>query len=132
MLFRRGEKYKRSANLEENKTKQFEKGSFEHDIYLRKNMKYKGEEIPKNVPFMEYSGYIIRNFKDKKPEEEWTDEDYKAHLSTYHRLLMSAVIKKLGKQKEPLTARQKKMIEMVRDGTDFHSDSWKELLKGLQ
>lgn len=101
-------------------------------MYVRKNMTYKGEEIPKDVPFMEYTDYIVRNFKVRKPEEEWTYEDYKEYWSIHDRLLMSAVIKGWSKQKEPLTNRQKQFIEMVRNGTDFNSDSWHELLEGLE
>ena len=46
----------------ENETKQFEKGSFEHLRYLRMNFKHIGGEIPKDVPYTEYSNYISRNF----------------------------------------------------------------------
>lgn len=35
---------------------------FKNYMYVRKNMTYKGEEIPKDVPFTEYSSYIMRNF----------------------------------------------------------------------
>ena len=115
-------------------------------MYVRKNMTYKGEEIPKDVPFTEYFGYIIRNFRNpkprkewtvrdykvRKPEEEWTYEDYKEYWSIHDRHMMSAVIKGWGKQKEPLTNYQKQFIEMVRNGTDFNSDSWHELLEGLE
>ena len=101
-------------------------------MYVRKNMTYKGEEIPKDVPFMEYTDYILRNFKVRKPEEEWTYEDYKEYWSIHDRLLMSAVIKGWGKRKEPLSNWQKQFIEMVRNGTDFNSDSWHELLEGLK
>lgn len=101
-------------------------------MYVRKNMTYKGEEIPKDVPFTEYGGYIVRNFKVRKPEEEWTYEDYKEYWSIHDRHMMSAVIKEWGRQKEPLTNRQKQIIEMVRNGTDFNSDSWHELLEGLE
>ena len=42
-------------------TKQF----FKNYMYVRKNMTYKGEEIPKDVPFTEYSSYIMRNMTIK-------------------------------------------------------------------
>ena len=105
---------------------------FKNYMYVRQNMTYKGEEIPKDVPFTEYGDYIIRNFKVRKPEEEWTYEDYKEYWSIHDRHMMSAVIKGWGKQKEPLTNYQKQFIEMVRNGTDFNSDSWHELLEGLE
>ena len=105
---------------------------FKNYMYVRQNMTYKGEEIPKDVPFTEYTDYILRNFKVRKPEEEWTYEDYKEYWSIHDRLLMSEVIKKLSKQKEPLTNRQKQFIEMVRNGTDFNNDSWHKLLEGLE
>ena len=109
-------------------TKQF----FKNYMYVRKNMTYKGEEIPKDVPFTEYSSYIMRNFKVKKPREEWTYEDYKEYWSIHDRLLAAAKIKKYDEQKEPLTNRQKQFIEMVRNGTDFNNDSWYKLLIGLE
>lgn len=105
---------------------------FKNYMYVRKNMTYKGEEIPKDVPFTEYGDYIVRNFKVRKPEEEWTYEDYKEYWSIHDRHMMSAVIKGWGRQKEPLTNWQKQFIEMVRNGTDFNSDSWHELLEGLE
>ena len=105
---------------------------FKNYMYVRKNMTYKGEEIPKDVPFTEYSSYIMRNFKVKKPREEWTYEDYKEHWSIHDRLLAAAKIKKYGEQKEPLTNRQKQFIEMVRNGTDFNNDSWYKPLVGLE
>lgn len=114
------------------KTKQFEKGSFEHDIYLRKNMKYKGEEIPKDVPYSKYYDYIFRNFRIDKPEKEWTDLDYKADKSRWMRINVARKIKKWAKQKEPLSDKQKRIIERVRNGTDYDVHSSKEFLKRLQ
>ena len=39
-----------------------------------------GEEIPEDVPAIEYYDYILKNFRNPKPKEEWTDVDYKACL----------------------------------------------------
>ena len=115
----------------EKELEQYDKDMWQHLDCLQK-YKHIGEEIPKDVPFTEYGDYIIRNFKVRKPEEEWTYEDYKEYWSIHDRHMMSAVIKGWGKQKEPLTNYQKQFIEMVRNGTDFNSDSWHELLEGLE
>ena len=115
----------------EKELEQYDKDMWRHLDCLQK-YKHIGEEIPKDVPFTEYSSYIMRNFKVKKPREEWTYEDYKEHWSIHDRHMMSAVIKGWGKQKEPLTNYQKQFIEMVRNGTDFNNDSWYKPLVGLE
>ena len=83
--------------------------------------KYKhiGEEIPKDVPFTEYFGYIIRNFRNPKPRKEWTVRDYKVDAAKEARKMAAFTIKDHG-YKEPLTDRQKRVVERIRNGTDFH------------
>lgn len=117
----------------ENETKQFEKGSFEHLRYLRMNFKCIGEEIPKDVPVTKYYRYIIENFSVTKPKEEWTDIDYKIHTSWWQRLMVSSTLRQqLEKQETPLIDRQKRIIERVRNGTDYDVHSSKEFLERLQ
>ena len=101
-------------------------------MYVRKNMTYKGEEIPKDVPFTEYFGYIFQNFRNPKPKEEWTDVDYKADYSRWQRLHVASVLgQQLSKQTIPLIDRQKRIIERVRNGTDFDIFSSKKFLEML-
>ena len=101
-------------------TKQFKKGSIQHLEYLMNNMEYKGKEIPKDVPYTEYYDYIFRNFRIKKPKEEWTDLDYKAYKSTEMRRYMAYKVRGWAKQETPLSDRQRRIIEKVRNGTDFY------------
>jgi len=120
-------------NLKEsNVESQYEKDSFKYHKYLMKNFKYKGKEIPKDVPYTEYYDYILRNFRNTKPKEEWTDMDYKAYYSFWQRCRIASIIKhEIGKQKEPLTDRQKRIIERVRNGTDFDVYSSQKFLELL-
>lgn len=117
----------------ESVTKQFEKGSSEHLKYLRMNFKHIGGEIPKDVPVTKYYRYIIENFSVKKPEEEWTNIDYKIHSSLSQRLLAASELRQqLEKQETPLIERQKRIMERVRNGTDYDVHSSKEFLERLQ
>ena len=117
----------------ENKMKQFEKGSFRHSRYLRMNFKHIGKEIPKDVPVTKYYEYIIENFCITKPREEWTDTDYKIYNSWQQRLIAASEIRQsLKKQETPLIGRQKRIIERVRNGTDYDVHSSEEFLERLQ
>lgn len=117
----------------EKETKQFEKGSFEHLRYLRMNFKHIGGEIPKDVPITKYYRYIIENFRIMKPKEEWTDIDYKVDNSQWQRLMVASELRqRLEVQEIPLIDRQKRIIERVRNGTDYDVHSGKEFLERLQ
>ena len=117
----------------ESVTKQFEKGSSEHLKYLRMNFKHIGEEIPKDVPVTKYYRYIIENFRIMKPKEEWTDIDYKVDNSQWQRLIAASGLRqRLEVQEIPLIDRQKRIIERVRNGTDYDVHSGKEFLERLQ
>ena len=117
----------------EKETKQFEKGSFRHLRYLRMNFKHIGEEIPKDVPVTKYYRYIIENFRIMKPKEEWTDIDYKVDNSQWQRLMAASELRqRLEVQEIPLIDRQKRIIERVRNGTDYDVHSSKEFLERLQ
>lgn len=117
----------------EKETKQFEKGSFEHLRYLRMNFKHIGEEIPKDVPITKYYRYIIENFRIMKPKEEWTDIDYKVDNSQWQRLMAASGLRqRLEVQEIPLIDRQKRIIERVRNGTDYDVHSSKKFLERLQ
>lgn len=117
----------------EKETKQFEKGSFEHLRYLRMNFKHIGEEIPKDVPVTKYYRYIIENFRIMKPKEEWTDIDYKVDNSQWQRLMAASELRqRLEVQEIPLIDRQKRIIERVRNGTDYDVHSSKKFLERLQ
>ena len=117
----------------ESLTKQFEKGSFEHLRYLRMNFKHIGEEIPKDVPITKYYRYIIENFRIMKPKEEWTGIDYKVDNSQWQRLIAASGLRqRLEVQEIPLIDRQKRIIERVRNGTDYDVHSGKEFLERLQ
>lgn len=98
--------------------KQYGRDSWEYSKYLKKNFKHIGEEIPENIPFSEYHDYILRNFRITKPMKEWTDIDYKVYNSRQKRLLVLFSIKEHG-WKEPFDDRQKRIIERVRNGTDY-------------
>ena len=114
-------------------SEQFEKGSFEHLRYLRMNFKHIGEEIPKDVPITKYYRYIIENFRIMKPKEEWTDIDYKVDNSQWQRLIAASGLRqRLEVQEIPLIDRQKRIIERVRNGTDYDVHSGKEFLERLQ
>ena len=56
---------------------QYGRDSFEYHKCLM-HFKHVGEEIPEDVPVTEYYDYILKNFRNPKPKEEWTDVDYKA------------------------------------------------------
>lgn len=60
----------------EKELEKYDKDMWRHLDCLQK-YKHIGEEIPKDVPFTEYFGYIFQNFRNPKPEEEWTVRDYK-------------------------------------------------------
>ena len=97
------------------------------------NFKHIGGEIPKDVPVTKYYRYIIENFSVKKPEEEWTNIDYKIHRSLSQRLLAASELRQqLEKQETPLIERQKRIMERVRNGTDYDVHSSKEFLERLQ
>lgn len=86
--------------------------------------KYIAPEIPKDIPFIEYKRYIIQNIPCKvygKPESEWTELDFKEVHSRKMRLSAAFAIKTKfsGRGKETLKPREKRMIEKVRNGTDF-------------
>ena len=98
--------------------KQYGRDSWKYSAYLKKNFKHIGEEIPENIPFSEYHDYILRNFRITKPMKEWTDIDYKVYNSWQKRLLVLFSIKEHG-WKEPFDDRQKRIIERVRNGTDY-------------
>ena len=98
--------------------KQYGRDSWKYSAYLKKNFKHIGEEIPENIPFSEYYDYILRNFRITKPMKEWTDIDYKVYNSWQKRLLVLFSIKEHG-WKEPFDDRQKRIIERVRNGTDY-------------
>lgn len=98
--------------------KQYGRDSWKYSAYLKKNFKHIGKEIPENIPFSEYRDYILRNFRITKPREEWTDIDYKVYNSWRARLLVLFSIKEHG-WKEPFDDRQKRIIERVRNGTDY-------------
>lgn len=104
----------------ENSAIQFVKGSIQHLEYLRNNMEYQGKEIPKDVPYSEYYDYIFRNFRIEKPKEEWTDLDYKADKSRWMRINVARTVRRWAKQKQSLSDKQKRIIERVRNGTDFY------------
>lgn len=97
---------------------QYGRNSWKYSAYLKKNFKHIGEEIPENIPFSEYHDYILRNFRITKPMKEWTDIDYKVYNSWQKRLLVLFSIKEHG-WKEPFDDRQKRIIERVRNGTDY-------------
>ena len=102
----------------EKELEQYDKDMWRHLDCLQK-YKHIGEEIPKDVPFTEYFGYIIRNFRNPKPRKEWTVRDYKVDATKEARKMAAFTIKDHG-YKEPLTDRQKRVVERIRNGTDFH------------
>ena len=102
----------------EKELEQYDKDSWQYSKYLEK-FKHIGGEIPKDVPFTEYFGYIIRNFRNPKPRKEWTVRDYKVDAAKEARKMAAFTIKDHG-YKEPLTDRQKRVVERIRNGTDFH------------
>lgn len=115
----------------EKETKQFEKGSFEYHKCLM-HFKHIGEEVPEDVPAIEYYDYILKNFRNPKPKEEWTDVDYKADYSRWQRLMVASELRqRLMKQTIPLIDRQKRIIERVRNGTDFDVFSSQKFLEML-
>lgn len=84
------------------------------------------------MPVTEYYDYILKNFRNPKPKEEWTDIDYKAAYSREERLHVASVLRQqLNKQKVPLIDRQKRIIERVRNGTDFHVSPAQKFLERL-
>ena len=113
----------------EKELEQYDKDMWRHLDCLQK-YKHIGEEIPKDVPFTEYSAYIHQNFRNPKPRKEWTARDYKVEASRERRLMVAFAIRNNG-YKEPLTDRQKRVVERVRNVTDFHVSFEKlwELLK---
>ena len=98
--------------------KQYGRNSWEYSKYLKKNFKHIGEEIPEDVPFSEYHDYILWNFRITKPMSEWTDVDYKIYNSQRARFHVLFSIEEHG-WKEPFDDRQKRIIERVRNGTDY-------------
>lgn len=130
--------YKEITELTETELKELEKvanqygrDSFEYHKCLM-HFKHVGEEIPEDVPVTEYYDYILKNFRNPKPKEEWTDVDYKADYSRWQRLHVAFVLgQQLSKQTIPLIDRQKRIIERVRNGTDFDIFSSKKFLEML-
>ena len=102
----------------EKELEQYDRDMWQHLDCLQK-YKYIGEEIPKDVPFTEYFGYIFQNFRNPKPRKEWTARDYKVEAAKRARLRVAFAIRNNG-YKEPLTDRQKRVVERIRNGTDFH------------
>ena len=98
--------------------KQYGRDSWKYSAYLKKNFKHIGEEIPEDVPFSEYYDYILWNFRITKPMAEWTDVDYKIYNAWLARLRILFHIKN-STWKEPYDDRQKRIIERVRNGTDY-------------
>lgn len=117
------------TEIKEIELEQYDKCMWRHLEQLQK-FKHIGGEIPKDVPFTEYSAYIHQNFRNPKPRKEWTARDYKVEASRERRLMVAFAIRNNG-YKEPLTDRQKRVVERVRNGTDFHVSFEKlwELLK---
>ena len=114
----------------ESLTKQYGR-SFEYHKCLM-HFKHIVEEIPEDVPAIEYYDYILKNFRNPKPKEEWTDVDYKADYSRWQRLMAASVLRQqLMKQTIPLIDRQKRIIERVRNGTDFDVFSSQKFLEML-
>lgn len=112
--------------------KQYGRDSWEYSKYLKVNFKHIGEEIPEDVPFSEYYDYILKNFRNPKPKEEWTDVDYKADYSRWQRLMVASELRqRLEVQEIPLIDRQKRIIERVRNGTDFDVFSSQKFLEML-
>lgn len=110
---------------------QYGRNSFEYHKCLM-HFKHIGEEIPEDVPAIEYYDYILKNFRNPKPKEEWTDVDYKADYSRWQRLHVASVLRQqLMKQTIPLIDRQKRIIERVRNGTDFDVFSSQKFLEML-
>lgn len=110
---------------------QYGRNSFEYHKCLM-HFKHIGEEIPEDVPAIEYYDYILKNFRNPKPKEEWTDVDYKADYSRWQRLHVASVLRQqLMKQEIPLIDRQKRIIERVRNGTDFDVFSSQKFLEML-
>ena len=106
-------KEKLSAKVPDNR-----KEITEYSKYLKVNFKHIGEEIPEDVPFSEYYDYILKNFRITKPMAEWTDVDYKIYNSQRARFNVLFHIKN-STWKEPYDDRQKRIIERVRNGTDY-------------
>lgn len=114
----------------ESLTKQYGR-SFEYHKCLM-HFKHIGEEIPEDVPAIEYYDYILKNFRNPKPKEEWTDVDYKADYSRWQRLMVASELRqRLEVQEIPLIDRQKRIIERVRNGTDFDVFSSQKFLEML-
>ena len=112
----------------EKELEQYDKDSWQYSKYLER-FKHIGGEIPKDVPFTEYFGYIFQNFRNPKPRKEWTVRDYKVEAARKRREMAAFIIKDHG-YKEPLTDRQKRVVERIRNGTDFHIfNSLEELWK---
>lgn len=70
----------------EKELEQYDKDSWQYSKYLEK-FKHIGGEIPKDVPFTEYSAYIHQNFRNPKPRKEWTARDYKVEAAKRTHLL---------------------------------------------
>ena len=82
---------------------QYGRNSFEYHKCLM-HFKHIGEEIPEDVPAIEYYDYILKNFRNGQ---------------------------QLSKQTIPLIDRQKRIIERVRNGTDFDVFSSQKFLEML-
>ena len=52
----------------EKELEQYDKDSWQYSKYLEK-FKHIGREIPKDVPFTEYSAYIHQNFRNPKTQK---------------------------------------------------------------
>ena len=80
----------------------YDKDSWQYSKYLEK-FKHIGGEIPKDVPFTEYSAYIHQNFRNPKSRKEWTARDYKVEAAKRARFRVAFTIRDHG-YKEPLTS----------------------------
>jgi len=83
---------------------------------------YKSKEIPKNVPVFNYCWYIKKNMgidADRKPESEWTDFDYKEVHSRELRLNLAEIVRDKFPHDKPLSERELRIVEYVRNGTDL-------------
>lgn len=84
-------------------------------------------EIPKTIPVADYAGYIMKNFKPdvikfKKPESEWTEEEHTEYTKWSLKLSMAHRFKQQIQENNPLTNRDKRIIERFRSGADFFGE----------
>lgn len=109
----------------EKELEQYDKDMWRHLDCLQK-YKHIGEEIPKDVPFTEYFGYIIRNFRNPKPRKEWTVRDYKVDAAKEARKMAAFTIKNHG-YKEPLTDKNVLWSESETAQISMFLTQWRKL-----